>query len=565
MTPGIPIDLPPTGTDAPPHFADLPSCREWIERLPLLNPPLAQAQLLAQLRALNACTLPGALRLDLLEALQVQLRFVQDERANLFSGKPLPLAPQEQAAIETTHALWQELLLGYLRCLENLLGGDTSLKPRAALICQRALAVLADDFVDLVRAGWQAETPLWRFAHALYSSAETLGVTLSPVADTLREPCAAPALATATDTLRGSRPVTPAMAYVELALIATASLHELAPRQQRWVARWARRWAAKVSVLAEPPPLTTSLPLCVDLEGDGPPGFLPRTGKGARWLDTTELRKSMKKRLVLLARGDPAVTPASLGLGDDCTLPSCGEVLQRLYPRWVKGGVVRRHERHPMRGVCRFVAGVDAVHYYVSGHQPFRPPGSVTSDELRRQREELAMFGRVATRFDEQFSQDHGFQLENWTVVEDWGLFDQSADGLCLVRPIERAGGRLGIGQLAAVQPAGRGDMLLGVVRWTQRRGDTLATGIQLMTGRPEPVAVRRTGALATPDRYQPGFLLSDAADPGRITALVMPPGSFKPERIMEAWTPIATRRFRLKTLEERNSDFERASCVEVE
>lgn len=554
------IDLPPTDTDASPNFSDLAGCHDWIKRLPLLNPTFAQSQLLEQMRVLNGYTLPGTVRLGMLEALQAPVRFVQGESANLFSGKPLPLAPMEQAAIEITHNLWQELLLGYLRCLENLLGGDDGLKPQAATICQRALAILTDDYADLVRAGRQADTPLWRFAHALFSSAEVLGVALTPIADALR---AVPATAGVTDTLRGARPVTPAMTYVELVLIAAASLHELSPRQQRWVMNWARRWSAKVTVLAAAPSLAKSLPLCVDLEGDAPPGFMPHSGAGARWLDTGELRKSIKKRLVLLARGDPADTPARLGLGEDCTMPTCGEVLQRIYPRWVKGGVQRRYARHPMSGTCRFVAGVNAVHYYVSGHQSFRPPGSTTSDELRRQREELAMYGQVTSHFDDLNSVDQGFQLENWTVVEDWGLFDQSEDGLCLVRPVERMGGRLGIGQLVAVQTAGRSEMLLGVVRWTQRRGDHLVTGIQLMPGRPQPVAVRRTGVMAAPDKYQPGFILPESA-PDQPASLIMPLGSFKAERIMETWTQIATRRFKLKASLERGADFERASCVEV-
>lgn len=564
MNLGTKIELPPTGTSAAPNFADLQACHDWIRRLPLLNPGLAQAQLLEQLRVLNGYTLGGAARLGMLEALQIPLRFAQGENANLFSGKSLPLAPLEQTASDTTHALWQELLLGYLRCLENLLGGDASLKPQAALICQRALAILADDFADLVRAGRQADTSLWRFAHAVYSSAEVLAVTQFPVADTPRDASFAQPPGDVTDTLRGYRPVTPAMTYVELVLVAAASLHELAPRQQRWVMNWARRWSAKVGVLAAPPQLMSSLPLCVDLEGDAPPSFKPQSGLGARWLDTAELRKSMKKRLVLLARGDSGMTPASLGLGEDCTMPTCGEVLQRVYPRWVKGGVQRRYDRHPMSGTCRFVAGVDAVHYYISGHQSFHPPGSTTTDELRRQREELAMFGRVATRFEELTSVDQGFQLESWTVVEDWGLFDQSEDGLCLVRPLERAGGRLGIGQLVAVQPAARSEMLLGVVRWTQRRGDNLVTGIQLMPGRPQPVAVRRTGVMATPDKYQPGFILPEMPDRELPASLILPPGSFRAERIMETWTQIATRRFKLGEIVERGTDFERASCVEV-
>ena len=439
--------------------------------------------------------------------------------------------------------------MGYLRCLEGRLAGDAELESHAAQICQRALATLADDYADLVRAGRQPESALWRFAHAVYGSAETLKVTAVAVADALRS----------------ARPATPASAFVELALLAAASLHELPSRQQGWVMRWARRWAGKVRILAAPPSsLAPALPLCADLESDVSPSFMPQSGTGARWLDTGELRNSLKRRLVLLARGDPADTPASLGLGTDCKQPACGEVLQRIYPRWVKGGVIRRYERHPMSGSCRFVAGIEPIHYYVSGHQSFKPPGSANSDELRRQRNELAMFGRVATRFEDDYSQDHGFQMESWTVVEDWGMFDQSEDGLRLVRANAQAGGRLGIGQLAAVQPLGRSDMLLGVVRWTQLVGDGLVTGVQLLPGRPQPLAVRRTGVMAVPDEYQRGFLLPGHEASELPACLVLPPGGFKPERIMETWTQIATRRFRLKELIERGVDFERVTCIEV-
>lgn len=544
--------LPPTGTVHAPHCIDPAACREWIARLPMMNPPLAQKALLDELRLLDAYSLPATRRLELLEALQTPVRFVQQENAPLFAGKPMPLAPIEQAALETTHALWQALLMGYLRCLQSLTGGDADLRPRAALVCERALAILADDFADLMRGGWQADSKTWRFAHRVYASAETLGVTQVAVADPARGE-------------NGAQAVSPAMAYVELALLAMASLHELAPRQQRWVMRWARRWSAKVKVLAAAPPLGDALPLCVDLAGDAPPRFLPYEGPGARWLDTGALQKSMMKRLVLLARQDPAVTPASLGLGEDCTLPSCAEVLRGLYPRWVKGGVQRRHARHPLSGQCRFVAGVDAIHYYVSGRQPFRPSGSLSDEALRRQRETMAMFDGGPAGFAEETSRELGFQTESWTLAEDWGMFDRSEAGLCLTRPIEREGGRLAIGQLVAVQPASSGGFLLGVVRWTQQRGNDLATGIQLMPGRPEAVAVRRTGVMATPDPYRPGFILPAVEAARQPVSLILPLGSFKAGRIMEVRTPPVARRFRLEELIERGADFERVRCVEVE
>lgn len=538
------LDLSVTDADQPPEFTDLAQCRAWIAALPLLNPAQTQALLLEQLQLLNGYTLPGATRLALFEALREPIHFVQEESAKKFAGRPLPLAPVEQAALDATHRLWQALLMGYLRCLEARLAGDPGLEAQGATICQRALAALADNHADLVRAGRQPDEAFWRFAHMLYASAEALGVAETTVADPLRS----------------DRPATPAATYVELMLLAAVSLHELAPRQQAWVKRWTRRWSAKVEILPAPPDLQPALPLCVNLEGATPPSFKPQAGDGARWLDTAELRKSLKTRLALLAEEK---SPASLGLGEDCSSSACIETLQRIYPRWVKGGILRRHARHPMSGACRFVAGIDAIHYYISGHQSFKPPGSTDSDTLRRQRDELATFGRIATRFEEEYSRDHGFQLENWEVIEDWGMFDQSEDGLRLMRPLAQGGGRLGNGQLVAVQPAGRSDLLLGVVRWTQQQEDALSAGIQLMPGRPQPVAVRRTGVMATPDAYRPGFLLP-AIGADALDGIVLPPGAFKAERIMETWTQFATRRFKLKELLERGADFERASCVEV-
>jgi hypothetical protein len=542
------LELPPTGIEQPPLFIDIEQCRAWKQALPLSNPIQAQAQLLRQLHLLNRFTLTGHVRLAMLEAIREPIHFVQAESAKKFSGKPLPLAPPEQAAIDTTHSLWQALTTGYLRCLEACLDGEASLKPQAGTICQRALATLADDHVDLLRAGHQPDPTHWRHAHVVYAGAEELAVTIMP----------------AEDGLRASQPITPTAAYAELMLLQAANLHELTPRQQGWVVRWARRWAGKVITLTAPPPDSPALPLCADLESSAPAGFKRLSGSGVRWLDTAELRKSLKKRLTLLAKGEPDDTPARLGLGEDCMQPVCGEVLRRVYPRWVKGGVLRRLERHPMSGASRFVAGVDAVHYYLSGHQSFKPPGSTSSEDLRRQRDELATFGRIAARFEEEYSRNHGYQLENWDVVEDWGMIDQSNGGLRLVRPLKQGGGRLGIGQLVAVQPAGTSGLLLGVVRWAQVSEDNLAAGIQLFPGKPLPVAMRGTGVMATREQYKPGFLLPPVAALELPPGAVLPPGSFKPNRIMEAWTAKASYRVRLLEILDRGADFERVTCEEM-
>jgi hypothetical protein len=505
------LDLPRAGTDQPPLFTTLEECRTWHKALPLSNPIQAQAQLLRQLHLLNRYSLDGEIRLVMLEVLREAIYFVQGEGAKKFSGKPLPLNPPDQAALDTAHGLWQALSTGYLRCLEACQAGDVGVKPQSALICQRALATLVVDLNDLVRAGHKPDSAHWRLAHTVYANAEAMGVAKTPV----------------TDAQHSSQPMSPANAYVELLLLAAAGLHELLLRHQIWVMRWARRWAGKVKVLSAMPELSTpGLPLCVDLDSSEPGGFKPLTGPGARWLETTELRRSLKKRLTLLAKGDPVNTPAHLGLGEDCQQPTCGEVLRRIYPRWVKGGILRRYERHPMKGVCRFVAGAEAIHYYLSGHQAFKPPGSTDTDDLRRQREQMATFGHVATHFDDDYTREHGYQLENWEVVEDWGLLDQSSGGLLLQRPLKQPGGRLGIGQMVAVQPVGTSGLLMGVVRWVQVSGSNLAAGVQLIPGEPVPAGVRGTGARTAQEKYKPAFLLPPLEALDMPASIILPPGS---------------------------------------
>jgi hypothetical protein len=101
------------------------------------------------------------------------------------------------------------------------------------------------------------------------------------------------------------------------------------------------------------------------------------------------------------------------------------------------------------------------------------------------------------------------------------------------------------------------------MVRWTQQRDDTLVAGIELLPGRWQPVAVRRTGVLATPDTYQRAFLLPEATE-GHAATLILPPGYGKPERIVEVWTPMATRRFKLLAVLDRGADFESAGATEL-
>ena len=532
---------PSAGADQPPAFTNAAECGAWLATVPLADAVQAQAMFLRQANLLNRLTLAARERLDILELLRNAIHEAQEEYSRKFAGKPLPLTPPEQAAYDSCRTLWHALATGYMRCADACIAGEADMRPQAALVLQRALAALVAEQFETHRAGQVPAPEHWRVLHQLYAAAEQLNVADREVPDAQR---------------LGNAPGSPAAAYVEALLLAAASLHEHAQRQIAWVARWARRWAAKVRVLAAPPTLSTqAIPLCVDIASDRPAGFMPVNSEGARWLETAELRRSLKKRLTLLEQGE---SPARLNLGSDCTQPACEQLLKHVYQRWCKGGAIRGFERRPATGSCRFIVGVEAIHYYLSDRKPFKQPSASDIDLLRRERDEIATFGRISTHRDEHFSEQQGYAVEQWQVLENWHMVDASATGMRISRPVRQSGIRLGHGQLVAACPADAQSFLLGCVRWVLV-ADALQAGVYFFPGRPEPVALRGSGPAAGGEKYRQAFLLPEVTALGQEASVVMSVGSFKLGKAMEILAG-QSRQIRLTRLIERGADYERAA-----
>jgi hypothetical protein len=362
------------------------------------------------------------------------------------------------------------------------------------------------------------------------------------------------------DELRlGRNPATPAAAWVEALLLQCASLHELSLRQMGWVQRWVLRWSGKLNVFASPPTMSArAIPLCVDLDSDQPAGYRPVFVSGSRFLDTSSLRSSIKKRLDLLDKGE---SPKNLQLGDDCTQPQCQQVLNEMYFHWCKGGTIRRHERQGANGTCTVIGDIEAIHYYVSGRKPFmKPNDALTDTDIRRQREEIATFGRVMTPHMENFTEQHGYQMEQWDVMEEWHLVDQSATGIRVIRAANKRGGRFAGGQLVAVKPSDAKNLLLGVLRWVViDPAAALQGGIEVIAGKPTPVGVRGTGTNAIGDKYSLGFMLPEVPALNEPASIVMPVGFFRLERTLEVFSD-GSAQIRLTGIIDRGADFERAT-----
>ena len=524
--------LPEIDPAAAPEFTDGASCKAWLENVPLANVSTAQHQLLMQLEEFNRAAATPQNRFEALEAAREAVSFVQIEQAKRFTHRALPMLETEAAVFEDTIELWEQMRLGYLRCLE---AQASSLRAQRALLCQRALAYAGLRMFHHYRAYRQVPGRDWRALHQVYARAEALGIADAPVKDYLN---------------RDVHDTSPRIAYLRAVLMGICNPNELGPRQLTFVAYLLERWADKVEISSKPIEQEDLLPpLTVDLSGERCAERGAAEGAGIRHLDERRLAKSLRNRIGLLRKGE---SPARLALGEDCVQPSCEQLLVFLYRQWCQARAPRNPERVRVMDVAQACTDIAAIHYYISG-RVFRVARDF-KELTALQRDEIATFGRISTREEEDFSVAQGFLLEHWQ------LEDESAQGLKMVRRAGNPGKRMAHAQLVGVRPADGKNFQLGQVRWlmASNAGD-LHCGVKLLPGVPVAAAVRAIGINVAEERYVQAFALAAVPALDAPPTLVTAAGWFKPKRVIEVYVEGHVK-VRLTEMIERGSDYERVA-----
>lgn len=528
--------LPEISADAAPEFSDSATAKAWLENVPLANVVAAQRQLLAQLEEFNRYGSKAISRLATLEAVRDAVHFVQIEQARRFTNRALPMAEAESMVFDETLALWEQMRLGYARCLEAVLAGETGMRAQAALVCQRVLAYSGLKMFHHHRAYRQVPAREWRSLHQGYAGAEALEVAEEAVKDYLN---------------RDVHDTSPRIAYLRAVLLGMANPNELSQRQLTFVAFLLERWAEKVELARKPPEEEDMPPLAVDLASELCPERGGPQAAEPRYLAVRRLAKSLRNRIGLLRKGE---SPAKLALGEDCVQPSCEQLLVFLYRQWCQAKQPRGVERKHVSDAAQACNDIAAIHYYISG-RVFRQPGEA-KELTAKQREEIATFGRVSTRHEDDYSVVHGF------VLEHWKLEDESTQGLKMIRTAGNPGKRYSHGQLIGVKPADASSFMLGQVRWlVQNDAGDLYAGIRLLPGLPAATAVRPTGLNVTDAKYVQALSLTAVAALNAPPSLVLPSGWFKPKRVVEVFVegqgPV---RVRLAETIDRGGDYERVA-----
>jgi len=524
-----------------PHIPDLQTGMQYLGRLPLANPAVAEQQLMAFIDALlETPPLAGDL-LALLEQARIPLCFVEEEMARRYHNKPLPLAEQEEDYFQQVVAAWRRMAKAYALCaqLEEPDHADPQYVGLVATILHRCIYYTGMIILEHFRARRELPPGIWLELHGYYATAEEWGVATVPVEDPLEHErqsthCAA--------------------AFVTLLLIDVVSPYSQSVRNLNLIRRWAGMWG----------PLATVLPVCdeveippfvVELMKDG--GLHPTPSDSemtpdARRLDTSRLGLQINHMLGQLRQ---RVTPSQLGLGEDTAGHVIGLLEQLLRP-WTQNAVPRKFRRFPTHGKARVCVGFEAMHFAVTGAAFVQPDSSSTYSR-----------GEFDTLFTFRHQADPARKL---TIVpqvsfptDEWDVMNHSANGFRIVR--SDAGMKMCHDQLLALCPHDGDRFLLAHTSWLmQERSGGLVAGVAVLPGLPVGIGIRSpASSAALSEPFVRAFLMPPVPAIKEPGCLVLPAGTYVASRTMEVYSDRLWQ-VRLKHIIFRGADFEQVSFETV-
>lgn len=533
------LPLEPTDDLASPAFKDTASCAQWLGQLQLTNLHLAHGKLRAQLDEFNRYPVRSLERMHALELLRETVSSVQGDYARKLVAKKLPLSEDELTVFVSIIGLWQGMVTGYRRCLQDYMAGNAQLSPYGALLCQRCLLYSGLQIFEYLRSGYEFDSKLWHQLHALYTFSEEQGLHAMEVADTIDD-----------NTVNTSCLAT----YARTLLACHASRPELTRKQLQLMDRWLAQWGATITLERS---YTASkgdaLPLAVDLDSMQGLQILQQINPSGnvRYFAMVPLSKLLRVKTVLLTQGQ---TPQQLDLGEGCSSAECMELLNYLHQCWCEERSERLAERRGAVQEAQVCYGMESCFAYIA-NKPFKQPGKDSGvDTLSRK--QIEAFGRVLSE-----TGHHDLALMGY-LLEIWQIEDESIFGVRLIRK-ESAGVRLGVSQLIAVRPTNANAFMLGIVSWVKvTQAGQLHAGVRYLPGLPQAIAMKASGVNAREsDKYVAALLLPAVPALKVPPSLIIPRGWFQSGRMVEIVQMDKLKSsVRMEFSVEMGSDYERVS-----
>lgn len=532
------LPLDPTDDRANPAFKNPAACEQWLSQLQFTNLHAVHSLLRKQLDELNRYPLRVLDRLNILEKLRETVAIVQADYAKKLVAKKLPLSDEEFAILTSIIGLWQCMLTGYQRCLQDFMDGDTQLEKHGVLLCHRFMQYGNLQIIEHLRSGYEFDGMLWQQLHALYAFTEGNGLQHEKVKDSLH----GSGLSTSCHTM-----------YAKMLLTCYARPSELSRAQLQLMDRWLTQWTEVITIERR----------CAVSKGDAPPLAVDLNGNRGlqdihqitqsdhmRYLAMVPLSKLLRVKSILLQQGQ---SPQQLELGSEFYGVDCVSFLNQLLHIWCEGASDRAAERQNVTLSAKLASGFDLIYSYIA-NKPFKS-SKATADIDTAAHKQIASIGHTFSESN-QPNIDH---LESWTIE------NESILGARLLRE-NKDGERIGNNQLIALRTKDAKAFMLGNVTWRSvTHSGQLRMGVQYLPGVAQPVALKTKDSDPASGKSIPALLLP-AMNTLKIPAsLIVPRDVFQANRECELMQ-FNKEKFNVKMgfSVSSGADFERISFIQA-
>jgi hypothetical protein len=515
---------------------NLKSATIWVQELPLADVHRAQTEIVKALASINENKrTPLKERMRVAMYLDEKARGLQAQLCRDFMATmDTPHAP-ERAYLHTILTFWEEMAIAYQICIRTF-----AQDPVAKLWSQIHTVTARAIHYYGMQAKWAhlrylpVEGTVWRNLNRLCLFAERERFEAAPIVlfpdQTVETTCTAE--------------------YLHAMLLYLAHPESLLPAQIDLVDRWLDSWARSVTLEHAFRPQRQLY--AVNLGDTKPARKLRRNmlGEKYRYWGVGLLMVTIEKAVEQLKAGE---VPARLGLGEDCRLPACLDLIELVKKRWARQDAERKHERTSKVKVVEVVHGFhDVVAQLKPGPKKKRKPkpaGEVVGYEVVEH-----TLGGTALDAVTQTGEDALFEPS----LEHWVMENESASGCGATLDIGAQ--PLKIGTLVGLKPDTNRHFLIGVVRRIHKNPAAKTyVGIETLGQTPIPVELHTlpNGKRAV---HTNGIYLLEGGEARQPRSLLLARQEYEQGRILQLKAQGKAYSIRLQQVLEQSDDYARVA-----
>lgn len=442
---------------------DLKSATIWVQELPLADVHRAHIEIVRALSSINENKkMPLKERIRVCMYLNEKAQSLQNSLCRDYLATTDDPFAVERSYLATILAFWDEMAVAYQICIRSFAQAPSSkLWPTIHIITARALHFYA------MQAKWvhlrylPVEAGVWRNLHRLYLFAE-------------RENFDKTAVKLFPESVDDTNCLSE---YLQPSMLHLANPESLQPQQINQLDQWLDTWAKSLTLEQQFRPHRQLY--AVNLGDAKPARSLRRNmlGEKYRYWGVGLLVVTIEKAIEQLKNGE---LPARLGLGEDCRLPQCLELIEMVERRWAKKDVQRKHERTPNVKVMHVVQG---LHDIISQLKP----GAKIKRKPKGEMIGYQVMGYTVGGTPIETNTEGTEELFK-PVLEQWIMENESVSGYGVTFNPSGSSG-LRIGTLIGLKPEKTPHFLIGVVR-RMNKNPISKTYVGIQTLCQTPIAV---------------------------------------------------------------------------